>query len=949
MVQRALRRCVGGITAALLLCSTFEAMGQSGSIEKEAFTTESSKLSIPTYSIFKSNVLLVPHDAANQPLQFFFVPVTAELPTEVPLGSTFTFVKNPKRLATDPLTYRLGINMGDESQTNILVKPVENLFKTETSAIGTMLSPNTTNSKLPKITGPILVLATQPGFNEVRNLFITQQENTKIPNSLSVGLQPVIPINLADQNSFPRVTEALSNTKLSESLSRIFTQASTPSLSSKSPRTFAASTEDAFNSSVTTINSLLKQETLGPTLSPLINRFIDDARALATTPSKDAASVLKLEREMQVLNQWILTGRVLEVSTSNEPPANAPSNAASQPSASNGPSGSASNSANPSAGSQNGSTTSPPGINAGGAGASGPGAISGGGQSTGGQQPATGGGTGSPVTGGGAQNPGGGSSTNANIPPAGNYPSEPACPNFGVSVKKINGQPGDPVRSVTLTWKSALNTYDYKVRFLERTTKSTYIFPFVGAMVDYTTAPLPTGIYDVWVSERSRSGGIYKEQCAPTEVKFPFECPAFREPGVVKKGNGEIQLSNLRDSGTLWFELIALKSGAKLPNLGANEQGVFQNPQTKACYEASKYGTISSPVTPFGARVKKDGRFSTNDPIIVQSPSSGGAFLVCLYLCPSCMPQATLEGRPDAFVRAFMWQGDTEGDNSSLSAFSPSANAQISNTLRPTIAFNPSRNATGYEVEIRNSLNGAIVALGKGLTVPEFTPTDRLAPGQYTAASRTFFKGIGGNFTDRVPFTVSIPTVTTLTPRGSGAGLEPTLRWQPSEHTDATYEVRIDDVTSVPKTLFTQPGLTSTSLETPGTLTPGKKYVWFVRAKVGPYVGDWGEGESFTIPSQVTTLDAPLKETAGLQPFLFWSPVPGGPKDKVAYEIRGDYVRGQTVVGNAFNAATTDTLFQPTKELRSGSTLQIKIRAIVNGIPLAWGKAVTLQVTKGGG
>jgi hypothetical protein len=942
MVRRHVKTYLARLLTVLLLWTPCLGRCEAAPIKLDAFTRESNALSIPTYSITKNSALLLPTDSTSENLQLYFVPLASELPEQVPLGSSITFEKNSKRQATDPTTFTLGLDMGTGAPTTLVVTPIADLFKSESSELGTILSSNSTRPKGTKTTDIVLVLAKQPGVKEVKNLFVVRQAQTQNQNALCVGAQPVLPINFADKSSYPQMADALANTKLQNQLTQVFTLATT----SSGTGTSKGSNDGNLQTAVKTVNSLLEEDTIATTLRPLIEGYLSDAQTLAAQTTKDLSALMKLERKAQVLNQWILTGRVLAGPTSSDA-----AKGSHQDSASSGNIGiTGGQTSRISSGGTSPSTlpNSLSGTAPGGGRASGSGTTTTGGQSSTNPQPPSSGGSNSKPTGGGSQQSGGGTRTGGS-PSGGGYPAEPACPNFGLAVKKINGQPGDPVRSVTLSWKSALSTYDYKVRFLERTTKSTYIFPFAGTMVDYTTAPLPTGIYDVWVSERSRSGGVYKEQCTPTEVKFPFECPAFREPGVVKKSSGEIETSNLRDSGTLWIELVSLKSGAKLPNLDANEQGVFQNPQSKACYEASKYGTMSSPLSPFGARVKKDGRFSTNDPMLMHPPSSGGALLVCLYLCPSCVPQATLEGRPDAFIRAFMWQGNTEGDNSSLSAFSPASNAQISNTLRPTIAFNPSRDATGYEVAIRNSSNNAIVAQSKVLTTPEFTPVDRLAPGQYTAATRTFFKGIGGNFTAPVPFTISIPTLVTLNPRGDVEGLKPTLRWQASEHADATYEVRIDEITSTPKTLFTQTGLTSTSFETPGTLAPGKKYAWFVRPKVGPYFGDWGEGESFTVPSQITTLVAPLKETAGLQPFLFWSPIPVGVKDTVAYQIQGDYVRGQTVIGSAFNGATKDTLFQPTKELRSGSTLQIKIRAIVNGNPLAWGKAVTLQVTKGRG
>lgn len=940
MVRRHFKTYLARLVTVLLIWTPYLGRCEATPIKQDAFTQESNALSIPTYSITKNSALLLPTDSTSENLQLYFVPLASELPEQVPLGSSITFEKNSKRQATDPTTFTLGLDMGTGAPTTLVVTPIADLFKSESSELGTILSSNSTAPKGTKTTDMVLVLAKQPGVKEVKNLFVVRQAQTQNQNALRVGAQPVLLINFADKSSYPQMADALANTKLQNQLTRVFTLATT----SSGTGTSNGSNDGNLQTAVKTVKSLIEEDTIATTLRPLIEGYLSDAQTLAAQTTKDPSALMKLERKAQVLNQWILTGRVLAGPTSSDA-AKGPN----QDSASSGnigitggqTSGISSGGTSPSTLPNSFSGTAP-----GGGRASGSGTTTTGGQSSTNPQPPSSGGSNSKPTGGGSQQSGGGTGTGGS-PSGGGYPAEPACPNFGLAVKKINGQPGDPVRSVTLSWKSALSTYDYKVRFLERTTKSTYIFPFAGTMVDYTTAPLPTGIYDVWVSERSRSGGVYKEQCTPTEVKFPFECPAFREPGVVKKSSGEIELSNLRDSGTLWIELVSLKSGAKLPNLDANEQGVFQNPQSKACYEASKYGTMSSPLSPFGARVKKDGRFSTNDPMLMQPPSSGGALLVCLYLCPSCVPQATLEGRPDAFIRAFMWQGNTEGDNSSLPPFSPATNGIISNSLKPTVVFNPSRGATGYQVQIRSRANNALVAQGSGLPSPVFSPTDRLAPGQYTAASRTFFKDVGGDFSDPIPFTITISNLVTMAPQGELRNTKPILRWYASDHSDATYEVRIDDISGTAKTVFTQAGLTPTSLELPSSLVPNKNYEWFVRAKVGPYVGAWGQGTTFSIPAQLPTLDTPLKDTSSLQPFLFWSPIPTGPQDKVIYQIQGDYVRGNSVVSNAFTATTEDTLYQPTNKLRDGSSLQIKIRALVNGSPLAWGKPITLQVTKG--
>ena len=236
--------------------------------------------------------------------------------------------------------------------------------------------------------------------------------------------------------------------------------------------------------------------------------------------------------------------------------------------------------------------------------------------------------------------------------------------------------------------------------------------------------------------------------------------------------------------------------------------------------------------------------------------------------------------------------------------------------LRPAVTWSTVSDATGYEVRIDDRTTGLFnFARTTGTT---WWPTADLVSGRsYRVWVRAVEGSTVGAWSDFKDFSVAVPSRTG--PVGVVADLRPTFAW--SQVTGATYEIRIDDVSTARNNIF--PGLTSTgtSWDATADLVPGRSYRWQIRAVNSAGLGAWSAFTNFTVGRPVPT--GPIAPAGNLRPEFTWTPVAGA----TAYEIRVNDVTGAKA--NIFpSTRVTATNWTPPADLISGRGYTWQVRAV---------------------
>jgi hypothetical protein len=163
------------------------------------------------------------------------------------------------------------------------------------------------------------------------------------------------------------------------------------------------------------------------------------------------------------------------------------------------------------------------------------------------------------------------------------------------------------------------------------------------------------------------------------------------------------------------------------------------------------------------------------------------------------------------------------------------------------------------------------------------------------------------------------------------AGVRPTVTW--ASIPDALgYDIRLADLTTGRTNLF--PGATTNGPPwTPAKdLVPGHSYRVVVRALFAYQDGEWSPGWTFTVGTPQVT--SPGAGVTTLRPAVSWTAVPGA----TAYVVRVDDLTTGRI--NLFaGQRTTDTTWAPPRDLVSGRSYSVRVRAVNSLNQGAWGAA----------
>ncbi len=132
---------------------------------------------------------------------------------------------------------------------------------------------------------------------------------------------------------------------------------------------------------------------------------------------------------------------------------------------------------------------------------------------------------------------------------------------------------------------------------------------------------------------------------------------------------------------------------------------------------------------------------------------------------------------------------------STISVTSP---GQRTEDTTPAVSWNADANSASYEVRIRRQSNGAVVALGIGITGLAWSPATALADGDYIVNVRGLSStGDYGSWSPDRAFNVTaapVPAVPVIVgPSGTVLTLRPTISWNAAVAAD-TYDVWVDQI-----------------------------------------------------------------------------------------------------------------------------------------------------------
>lgn len=240
-------------------------------------------------------------------------------------------------------------------------------------------------------------------------------------------------------------------------------------------------------------------------------------------------------------------------------------------------------------------------------------------------------------------------------------------------------------------------------------------------------------------------------------------------------------------------------------------------------------------------------------------------------------------------------------------------------TIRPTVAWTATGQATGYEVRIddltgrtTNLFNNA-PASGTSWTVPADLVSGRL----YRVWVRGVANGSVGEWSESKDFSVAVPDQ--YGPVGMVREIRPTFSWGAVAGTTA-YAIRVTDLTTMRADIFPGATASGTSWQPPGDLVSGRKYTWQVRAMNAQGLGAWSPAATFAVGLAAPT--GPATGVADLRPAFTFNGVGGA----TAYDIVVNDYTG--LVGGLFRARVTGTSWNPPADLVSGRTYTWQVRAV---------------------
>jgi hypothetical protein len=238
--------------------------------------------------------------------------------------------------------------------------------------------------------------------------------------------------------------------------------------------------------------------------------------------------------------------------------------------------------------------------------------------------------------------------------------------------------------------------------------------------------------------------------------------------------------------------------------------------------------------------------------------------------------------------------------------------------LRPTLAWNPVKRATAYQVRVDDTTTGtANLFPDAATTATAWVPPADLVSGRgYTLLVRAMRGTAPGPWSSPSGFAVGTPVA--AGPGASAAILRPTLSW--TTVAGATYQVRVNDPASGQSNIFPGAATTDTNWTVPGDLVSGRSYQWQVRAVNANGVGAWSPLSTVTLARP--TLTGPANGVGALRPTFTWTPVGG----TSIYSIRVNDVSAG--VASLYTAQVVDPIWSPPANLVSGRIYSWQVQAL---------------------
>ncbi|MBL8819739.1 MAG: aryl-sulfate sulfotransferase [Planctomyces sp.] len=191
---------------------------------------------------------------------------------------------------------------------------------------------------------------------------------------------------------------------------------------------------------------------------------------------------------------------------------------------------------------------------------------------------------------------------------------------------------------------------------------------------------------------------------------------------------------------------------------------------------------------------------------------------------------------------------------------------------RPEITWTPVRNATSYNIWIKN-LSTNVNPFHQGTSAnPSYTPSVDLGVGRFRVWIQPVFGTVKGQWSDQATFTINTPVQLDPIP-DSLTTPRPAISWQAIPGA-VTYDLWVDSVTTGTQQFVRMPNLATTSWTAPSDWPIGDYKIW-VRAKDASGLGArWSTAEVTSLVTQPVPT-APLSSTFDRTPTFTWNAVAG--------------------------------------------------------------------------
>lgn len=327
--------------------------------------------------------------------------------------------------------------------------------------------------------------------------------------------------------------------------------------------------------------------------------------------------------------------------------------------------------------------------------------------------------------------------------------------------------------------------------------------------------------------------------------------------------------------------------------------------------------------------------------IFIYNSVSGGSNYLVLYknhFDRGIAPQAGAKpiASQDGFV--FVLSGNTF-----LNFLQPQNPKGTINSRVPVFSWNSIPGTDHYEVIVRDTTTGALVAQGTHVLTSSWIIPSVLTVGRtYHWWVRSFNTSAPiSNWSVAQTFFVAPLKQPTLSspigtiPANNMPVLTPTFSWSSVSNADS-YQIRVNNLTTGQSSVIQQTVVVTTFVA-PVALLPGDRYQWMVRAlRTDGNTSGW-TSKSFTLGLLPPTTNGPIGPTIFARPTFEWSPVLGAHHFDV---MVNDLTTGQASVLRApltGAGIVTTTTWTATQSLTPGHQYKWFVRAInINGTPGSW-------------